>query len=283
MYYHLVMSSASDLPYLIKLLDDNDPQVRPVVRQQLAGFDGDVSRDLEALGLSLSEKRMRQLSRCLAPARRQSLMDQWISPSCGLAALDEDWDSFEHFIHLLSDFLHDGVHVRKNLADGLDQLEDEFRREVPNPNADDLRRWLFVEGPYRGCRKDPREIGHYDLGCVMGKHEGNAISLGVLFMLLGHRFGLGIDGCCYPGQFLCRVEIGGVMYAVDCFHQGRIFEVDSFIQEHPEISSKASLSLQRTCFLGDVLKRMLNEMQLSLSVAGREEDALLVQKLMQTL
>ena len=277
------MPNTNDLPHLIRLLDDDDPAVVPVVRQHLSEFGGDISQDLAALGIDLPDAGKKKLSLLLAQGRRQTLADEWQVPSHGVAAWDGDWDGFEHALRLLSDFLHDGVTLRPSLSDSLDLLVDEARDQMVDPDADELREWLFEEGKFRGTKKRADACEHFDLCHVMDIQRGNPTSLACLFMLLGKRLGVRVEGCNYPGHFLARIQVEGRSTLVDCFHQGRAFDVEALLQAHPEISKKAHTAVQSPAHLGIVLHRYVIEIRSSLFASGRDEDAEFFTQLAETL
>ena len=276
------MSATSDLPFLLRLLDDKDPAVRPVVREQFEKYQGDLSHDLAALGISVSESGQKCLSHWLAPGRRERLWDEWIVPTGGGVALADDWDSFENLLRLLGDFLHDGVSLRPALPDYLDLLTDEIRGHYSDPTPDDLRRWLFKKN-FLGVSLKADAMARFDLGYVIDRREGNATSLGCLFMLVGRRLGIRVDGCNYPGHFLCRIEAESDPCLVDCFHDGRKFDIHGLLSSNSKMSIDAQRAIVIPCYLGDVLLRYLKEMHQTLSELGRGEDALLLEKLAATL
>lgn len=270
------------MPYLIRLLDDDDPEVFPVVSQQIGEFGGDISQDLAALGIDIPNSRMKLLSSILVAGRRKTLADQWQVPSRGIAAWEDDWDSFEHALRLLSDFLHDGVTLRPALSDCLDLLADEISEDISSPSAQELRDWLFSKGRFKGAKKaDACE--YFDLCHVMDVYRGNPTSLTCMFMLLGRRLGARVDGCSYPGHFLARIQIEGRAALVDCYHRGRTFDVDALLEKHPEISKKAQAAVVSQGHLGLILHRYISEIKSSLRALGRDEDAKFFGQLAETL
>lgn len=276
---------ASDLPYLIRLLDDKDPAVRPIVCERISEMGGDISHDLAALGIEMDAKGKNRLSGLLAPGRRETLRNEWSVPTTGAMALEDDWESFENILRQISDFLHDGITLRASLSDSLDLLVDEISEDLPLPNvnANELRRWLFVKGPFKGRAQIADSVQNYDLCQVIDSQQGNPTSLACLFMLLGRRMGAQVDGCNYPGHFLARIHIDGRAYLIDCFHGGRRFEIDALLAAHPEISRRARAAVSNSSHLGVVLHRYVTEMQQSLMQSGREDDSLLFKELAGTL
>ena len=281
--YGLPMPATSDLPFLLRLLDDHDPEVRPAVREQFESYQGDLSHDLAALGISVSVTGKKNLSHWLEPGRRQTLKDEWVMPTGGGAALADDWDAFENLLRLLADFLHDGITLRPSLPDHLDILSDEISQDLPDPTPEGLRRWLFVKGPFKGVSSKADSLCYFDLGYVIEHRRGNATSLGCMYMLLGRRLGAQVDGCNYPGHFLCRIQHGDRLYLVDSAHQGKKFDVDELMISNFEMSAKARRSVIAPCYLGDVLLRYLLEIQYTLASLGRDDDVSLLKKLAGTL
>ena len=277
------MPTAADLPYLLRLLDDKDPAVEPVIQQQFSELGGDISQDLVALGIQLPGTEKRRLAKMLEPGRRATLREEWLVPSGGASSLEDDWEGFESILRQLSDFLHDGITLRPSLSDSLDLLADEVREDLPAPTADELRLWLFDEGPFRGVKTKADAENNFDLCRVIDVREGNPTSLGFIYILLGHRLGTQVEGCNYPGHFLTRIQSKGTAYLVDCFHGGRCFNIEELMKAHPEISQKARNEVNAPGHLGFILARYIKELQYTLAAKGRKEDAGLFQELLNTL
>lgn len=272
-----------DLPYLIRLLDDKDPAVRPVVRERISEMNGDISHDLAALGIQINSRGKQRLSKLLEPGRRDTLRSEWLVPTRGAAAMADDWEAFENFLRQICDFLHDGVTLRPSLSDSLDMLVDEVAEDYAKPTADELRRWLFKSGRFKGDSKTADSLENYDLSKVIEFRKGNPTSLACLFMLLGYRMGARVEGCNYPGHFLARIQIKGASHLIDCFHGGRKFDADALLRLHPEISDRARCAVRDSSHLGLVLLRYVTEIKHSLSALGREEDSELFKELAKTL
>ena len=281
------MATAEDLPYLIRLLDDKDPAVLPVVKEQISGFGGDISDDLAALGIQVGARDKKTLAELLAPGRRDTLRNEWLAPSGGASAVEDDWEGFENTLRQISDFLHDGVTLRPSLSDSLDLLVDEISADYRDPTAEELRQWLFArkasQGGFKGAKAEADAVTYFDLCDVIEKRVGNPTSLACLFMLVGARFGVQVDGCNYPGHFLNRISIEGVPYLVDAFHSGRKFHAITLLNKHPGISSKAKQAIMAESNLGICLLRYLTEMIATYKALSHGEDEKLFTELAQTL
>jgi len=282
----LTASDVADLPYLIRLIDDDDPAVRPVVQARFEACEGDISHDLAALGSLISPESKKRLSHWLEPGRRQTLSQEWVVPSGGSAGLNGDWEGFEYLLRALSDFLHDGITLRPSLPDHLDLLADEIRSNFPESfkiTAEMLRQWMFVKGRFRHPDSHVDRVKYFDLSYVMDHRVGNATSLACLYMLVGNRLGVQVVGCNYPGHFLARIDDDGRDMLVDCYHFGRCFDVVELLANGLKLTRKAMDSILLPCGLGEVLLRYLREMRYSLSAVERTEDAEVLKQLATTL
>ena len=259
------MITEKKLPYLIKLLDDKEPATQEALKHEFADSSGDVSNELTALGiaLDLSKREKAKLTRLLLPARRKTLMNEWQIPAGGKSAMAEDWDSFEYHLRLISDYLHDGISLRPPLSDALDLIADDFsnNHEDTTSTADQLRKWMFVDGRFSGNKENYYLPQNSDLCWVADTGLGNPISLATLYMLVGQRLNLDISGCNYPGHFLARIYSGSEMQLVDCFHKGKLIPAQKILYEHKEISINAKIAIAGNASLGDILLRFLQNIE----------------------
>jgi Transglutaminase-like superfamily len=267
-----------EIAALLRLLDDETPEVRSVVTGRLAEVGGDISEILPdmASGLKGAEKRI--LSDLLMPARRRILREEWLTPSFGSAALGGDWELFESQLRLLSDFLHDGISLRQPLSDALDLLVEEAL-ENGVACANDLRVFLFEQGRLKANRKDYYDPRNSDLAWCIGEGVSNPIGLGVIFMLLGQRLGYEIEGIPFPGHFLCRIQEDGYPLIVDCFDRGRIHSQKVLIDPNNDLNREQRRALQDSAGLGTILLRTLNNLIDAFQRLQRAEDADLIKEM----
>lgn len=269
---------AKELSALLRLLDDDTPEVRTVVAERLAEVGGDLSEILPDMARHLSGREKELLASMLLPARRKTLREEWLTPRFGSAALGDDWELFESHLRLLSDFLHDGLSLRQPLSDALDLLAEEAQEDgVAGPN--DLRIFLFEQrrlGPNEGNYYDSRNS---DLAWCLSEGVSNPIGLGVIYMLTGQRLGLEVEGICFPGHFLCRIQEDGYPLIVDCYDKGCIHSQDALIDPSNELSREQRRALEGSADLGSILMRVLNNLMDALARERREEDAALIKEM----
>jgi hypothetical protein len=85
-----------------------------------------------------------------------------------------------------------------------------------------LDNYLFREQGYHGSRFDYENRANSYLNRVLTDREGIPISLSVLYMELGRRLGLKIDGIGLPGHFVVRFSPSkGAVQVIDVFHEAK--------------------------------------------------------------
>lgn len=264
-----------EIEALLRLLDDETPEVRSVVSGRFAEVGGDISEMLPGMAQNLDEPQRRLLADMLQPSRRHTLREDWLTPRFGSASLEDDWELFESHLRLLSDFLHDGVSLRLPLSDALDLLAEEAREDGVI-SEDDLRIFLFEGKRLRGNGDNYYDPRNSDLSWCISENKSNPIGLGVIFMLVGKRLDMDIEGICFPGHFLCRIHEDGYSLVVDCFDKGRTHSQQVLTDSSNELSPEQRQSLKCSSDLGMILIRILNNLVDSFGRLGREEDVLLI-------
>jgi regulator of sirC expression with transglutaminase-like and TPR domain len=83
-----------------------------------------------------------------------------------------------------------------------------------------LNRFLFEELGYRGNSEQYYDPRNSYLNEVMDRRTGIPITLAVLYMALGRRVGLPLEGLSFPGHFLVQLRLRGGMLVLDPFDGG---------------------------------------------------------------
>lgn len=107
----------------------------------------------------------------------------------------------------------------------LDGMAEEFRiRRGGIPTIDrivpELNRYLFDELGFRGNIDHFNDPRNSYLDQVLDRRLGIPISLSLIYMEVGRRLGLPVDGISFPGHFLVRVGIGREGMVLDPFSAG---------------------------------------------------------------
>ncbi len=278
---HAAPPAPGELEALLRLLDDETPSVRERVAARLALCGGDISEWFATQSRALSRQEQRLLVEMLSPPRREILAREWIAPTGGAAALQEDWESFEALLRSLSDFLHDGISLRQPLSDALDLLAEEASDDGVT-TANELRKYLFDGTRLTGNQQEYQDPRNSDLAWSIAEGRSNPLGLCLIFMLVGRRLNFEIEGVNFPGHFMCRIYEDGYPLIIDCFENGQL-HVQFTLLESPDLSRSQRSVLRQSVGPGTILLRLLNNLYQSLDQAARDEDAQLIKQLQATL
>jgi len=109
----------------------------------------------------------------------------------------------------------------------IDQLAEGVRDHLGNESAplillQEVRQALFVRHGFRGNREDYYDPRNSFLSDVLDRKLGIPLTLGILFLEVGWRLGLRIEGVNFPGNFLVRFVGEDVRLLLDPFDGGVI-------------------------------------------------------------
>jgi regulator of sirC expression with transglutaminase-like and TPR domain len=83
-----------------------------------------------------------------------------------------------------------------------------------------LNQFLYEELGFRGNAEDYYDPRNSYLNDVIERRSGIPITLSVLYMELGRRIGLALEGVSFPGHFLVRLRMRGGVLILDAFAGG---------------------------------------------------------------
>jgi regulator of sirC expression with transglutaminase-like and TPR domain len=97
--------------------------------------------------------------------------------------------------------------------------------EQPEGAIRALDRAFFEHLGFRGNQDDYYDPKNSFLNEVIDRRTGIPITLALLYIELGQRIGLELDGLSFPGHFLVRYREGEHLVFIDPFHQGARLDV----------------------------------------------------------
>ncbi len=212
------MLDRNQLPYLLKLLEDDSPSVRELVVRDLLSLGPDLEDVLADVEDGMTT-RQRALLRGLltnqrdAETRRQAWL-RW-------PFLETPGEQLEAAFQLLAEFQY-AWKPPVALAELLDELAEEFFTSGRSIDPVSLSRFLFIGKKFQGNIDDYNHPMNSNLLHVLQSRKGLPISLACVFILVGRRVGLTVTGCNVPGHFLARAQVAGTDALFDCFNGGRV-------------------------------------------------------------
>ena len=145
-------------------------------------------------------------------------------------------------------------------------VEDSSPVEIRNA----LNKYLYEDNGFHGARFDYYHRANSYMNRLLDDREGLPITLSVLYMELGTRLGLKVEGVGIPGHFIVRQMIGEKQFFLDPFDDARILS----LEEVKELATNGRTEqfddrFLETASAKNILMRMLNNL---LGLAQDEED-----------
>ena len=212
------------IPYLLQLLDDDTAGVRRSVMRALEELGPELELLAQPHVAHLNPEQHSGLRRVLTRQRKNWLRAQWPL----WAAAEDRTAQIETAMSLVAQFQL-GVDFPLSLSDLLDGLAAELSASRRRCSVFGLAKFLFEDYGLRGNRDDYFNPLNSNLISVLLSKRGIPISLVAIYMLVGHRLGLDIEGCNVPRHFLARAIHDGRIVLVDCFDRGRVVEAEKLI------------------------------------------------------
>ena len=131
---------------------------------------------------------------------------------------------------------------------------------------------LFVEAGLRANEEDYYDPRNSYLNDVLDRGLGIPISLALVYWDVGERLGLALAGANLPLHFMLRFEEDGLIWFVDPFHAGAIYNRENCQQKLSEIVQQPVVltdSLAAPCAIRVVVVRMLRNLK---AIYGTQQD-----------
>ncbi|MDZ4861115.1 MAG: transglutaminase family protein [Candidatus Hydrogenedentes bacterium] len=269
------MANRNDIPHLIELLDDHSPDVRDHVLRELLSFGDTLEEEMRALVDQLPADRRRIAEWMITSHKQgQARWDAWRA----WPEIDEPNAQLEAAFELLAQFQY-GWLPPITLRDLLDGLARDFLTTCHTRDALSLSRFLFVTRQLRGNTNDYYAPMNCNLIHVIEHKLGLPISLVAVFILVGARCGVAVEGCCAPQHFLARARIGGSTLLFDCFNGGRILTDKEIAKIRSHMPPHLWRVLAEPVQPVELMRRALNNLIHAYTLQGDEANSTLMTEL----
>ncbi len=269
------MASASDLPHLVRLLDDDSEIVRENVLTALSAFGPYLEIELSRSQVTTTPEDRHRLRNLLGQHARQWLKRSWPQ----WLAEETDHGRLERSMALLAEFQY-GPGYPARLTPLLDQLAVDFVRGKDSEGPLALASYLFKTRGLRGAEQDYHNPFHSNLVYVIEEERGIPLSLATIYILVAGRLGLSVRGINFPGHFLARAEHDGQVYVVDCFNGGRFLKDHDLLLVQRGTSTTMEELLKAPCPAETIIARCLRNLQHAYRQEDQPENAALMAQLM---
>jgi regulator of sirC expression with transglutaminase-like and TPR domain len=125
---------------------------------------------------------------------------------------------------LIAQDAYPGLDVDRYLGD-IERMAIRLRARIPQSGGAEervvaLNQYLYEDLGYWGNTKDSYDPRNSSLNQVLERRTGIPITLGIVYMELGRRVGLPLEGVSFPGHFLVRLRLRGGTLVLDPFTGG---------------------------------------------------------------
>jgi regulator of sirC expression with transglutaminase-like and TPR domain len=245
----------SDLPHLLRLLDDPSETVQQEVVRAFADF----GLDLEApLKIQFPDQACQIGGRIHAFLyRHRALWIEYVWPKWRRPNPPEQ--RLEQALALLASY-QQGPDQGAKLTPLLDQVTATFLERHEEGDALTLAAFLFEEEGFEGAREDYYLPRNSDLVALFHHKEGIPITLACLYILVGRRLGFDVEGCNWPGHFLARAQVDGTPHLIDGYHQGLRTREESFLRMQGPSRDAARRALDTDNSTEAIIARVLHNL-----------------------
>lgn len=261
----------TQLPSLLGLLEDES--IRPSVMNALGAFGPTLEEDIRLLQIPLSAQQallVRSLLDEQYEARVVGQFTQWMQE-------DKEDERLERFQRLVAEFQFGKLYPAQ-LRSLLDALADEYdaRYAVRDPLL--LAEFLFQGYALRGVAEDDYYNPlNSNLIYVIEQRRGIPISLACIYILVGRRLDIRIEGCNMPGHFLAMFRKHRRNVYVDCYRAGTVLDVDTVRTMYSALTRRELATLQCDDFV--IAARVLRNLAFAYEYHRQHRHARTVQRL----
>ena len=147
-----------------------------------------------------------------------------LAPFAQLLARDDTRIDLAHASLMIAQDAYPQLDVERYLGD-IERMAMRLRGRMPQGFAVEervaaLNEFLFEDLGYRGNTQEYYDPRNSYLNDVMDRKVGIPISLAVLYMVVGRRIGLPLEGVSFPGHFLVRLRLRAGVLVLDPFAGG---------------------------------------------------------------
>ncbi len=208
---------------LMKLLDDDDPQVFAAVERELLDGGDEVAHMLEMEIDNADTNVRKRIENLVSRMHLEKLQKEY---DLLLDFVSRPDFSLERALYLLAKPLYPDVDFAE-VESELNEIANELRKRIaaaedPYDIVQHVNDFFLVEMGFAGNSKDYYNPDNSMLHRVLETRRGIPISLGIVYLLVGRRLNLPVYGVGAPAHFLVKFVLEGKEFYVDVFNGGRI-------------------------------------------------------------
>lgn len=260
------MPTPQQLPYLLRLLEDES--IRSAVLTELAAFGPSLESEIERQSIPLNAQQALSVRSLLNDEYRRWIVGAWKE---WMEGEDGEIEKLERAHQLLAQFQLGRLYPAR-LRTLLDALADEYDARYTERDALLLAEFLFQGYALRGVEQDDYYNPlNSNLVYVIEQRRGIPISLACIYILVGERLGLKVEGLNFPGHFLALARHRRKEVVVDCYNEGAVVDMKSLATL---TATEKTLSREdMRCDTAMIMARVLRNLAFAYEQAGAADNA----------
>jgi regulator of sirC expression with transglutaminase-like and TPR domain len=272
------MPKPDQLPHLVRLLDDESPLVQENVLRELSAFGPWLTHEISRMNIRLTTEERRTMAGKIADYNRQWLREHWNT----WQRITDEKERLEAALSLLAEFQY-GRGYPVQLSSLLDSIASDYASSATEENTLTLAEYLFKTLRLGGVQRDFYNPYNSNLIYVIEAKRGIPLSLACVFMLVGRRRELRIEGCNFPGHFLAIAYYYEKKFVVDCFNGGQFLDQEDLL--HLNAGGKIPLAelTQLECDADTMIARTLRNLSVAYKKTENAANAMLVEELLESM
>lgn len=243
------------LPHILQLLDDPSEVVQAAIADVFESWGSDLEPTLEKLDTPPDATQRELIDQIMldhAEQRFQDAITVWM-------AIPDDTLRLEAGMTAVATYIG-GPDEGAQLTPMLDDLAQVFREQEPPHDPLALAHFLFTTRGLAGAREEYYAPGNSSLVHVLDSRKGIPISLACIYVLVGRRMGLDVEGCAWPGHFLALAMTEDETFVVDGFRDGATTPIEIFLTMQGPSRTAAEPFLAEPASPDSILLRVLGNL-----------------------
>jgi regulator of sirC expression with transglutaminase-like and TPR domain len=262
MFGGMLIETATQLEHILKLLDDENPEIQKIVRSTLLENSTEIILDNIIANLSLSKEAYLQLKSALHNIHFE-LVSQALKQLCESQLEDID---LEKAVLLLAYWNNPDIDANEIISH-LEGMATEIRNVMPNSGhplsfIDIMNQHLFTKWGFKGNSEDYYNPENSFLDLVLFNRKGIPISLSVLYILIASRMGIPLIGIPMPAHFILKYDDGNDEIFFDPFYGGKVYSREECILYLQQANSKNIEEILGGCPNYEIIGRMMRNIHL---------------------
>jgi regulator of sirC expression with transglutaminase-like and TPR domain len=257
-----LIETATQFEHILKLLDDESPEIRKIVHSTLLENSTDIVLSDLVDQLDLSKTVHLQLKGALREMHFE-IVSRVLTDLCENQLEDID---LEKAVLLLAYWNDPDIDVQE-IVRQLDDMAADIRKQMPDSGhpvlfVDIINKQLFSQWGFKGNSKDYYNPENSFIDRVLINRTGIPISMSVLYILVARRLGLPVIGIPMPAHFIIKYDDGEDEFFLDPFYGGKIYNREECIHYLHQAQIKNIEEILEGCPNYEIIARMMRNIHL---------------------